>query len=152
MTSAPPIAFDCKVSPCVVVATMVIVVLALLAIVLTGMPPWLRVGLLLVISAWGAFGMVRLLHPRLRSLLWRADGSVEVSTRDRAAEDGAHVEAELRGARVLGPLVVLNLRGPGIGSLALWQLPDNTDADTLRRLRMRVKAGMEDLTGEDRAV
>ncbi|MGH8151385.1 MAG: hypothetical protein ACREPF_01455, partial [Rhodanobacteraceae bacterium] len=41
-------------------------------------------------------------------------------------------------ARVLGPLIVLTVRWPPRERAHLWILPDNLDADTRRRLRVRM--------------
>jgi toxin CptA len=53
------------------------------------------------------------------------------------------VEGRLRAGRVLGPLIVLRLAWAPRGRAALALLPDNLDADTRRRLRMRLSASAD---------
>jgi toxin CptA len=81
-----------------------------------------------------------MLRPRVEALVWRADGSAEVTLRDNLVESGRAVQGAVGSARILGPLLVLTLRWPPRGRAHLWLLPDNLDADTRRRLRMRLGA------------
>ena len=53
--------------------------------------------------------------------------------------DGSDAPMTLRSFRVLAGCVVLNLAGEG-SRHDLWLLPDNSDPDTRRRLRMRLAA------------
>lgn len=152
MTSVPPIAFDYRGSRVLCAVTTAITVLAILALLLSGLPPTLIHALMLVVAVAGGSGAARVLQSRVRSVLWRGDGSVEVSTRTRGLEDAATLEAELRGARVLGPLVVLRLRWQRYEKATLWLLPDNTDADILRRLRVRIRAGVDAVDDTDQAM
>jgi toxin CptA len=121
--------------------TLVISLLALWAVAISGVPEWLRAVLMLSVVLSGAASLVRLLQPRVRSLLWRSDGSVELVLRDRARDDGSPAVGMLQGARVMGPLVVLTVHWPPRGRATLWLLPDNLDPDTRRRLRMRLGSG-----------
>lgn len=143
MTSAPPIAFDYRGSVVLLLATLVIAALAAMALVLSGLPSLLRLALVIAVVVAAVRTTMTLLRPRVRSVLWRTDGSIEVETRDRVLEDAASQEGQLRGARVLGPLVVLRLRWQRSETAALWLLPDNTDADVLRRLCVRIRAGID---------
>lgn len=139
MTSAPPIVFECRTSRLLALASLAVWLMALVALGLAGMPHWLYSLLLAGVSSIGAYSLIRLQRPPLRSLHWRADGSVGVVTRDTAAGGSASAEGELLGARTLGPLLVLRLAWAGGGKATLWLLPDNLDADVLRRLRVRVR-------------
>jgi toxin CptA len=98
------------------------------------MPGWLLAG------TFAGLGTGRLLGPRVRSVLWRADGGVTLGLRDTVLHSGGEVNAQLHHARVLGPLVTLDLRWGKGDRVQLWLLPDNLDADTRRRLRMRIGA------------
>jgi toxin CptA len=52
--------------------------------------------------------------------------------------DGGDDVAALVSFRVMGQLVLLRLASRRYGKLTLWLLPDNSDADIRRRLRMRL--------------
>ena len=135
MRSAPAIGFEYRSSPSLTVAAAVLAVLAACAIPMSGAPPPLKVVLLVLASGYGAYALLRPLRPRVRALTWRGDGSVSIVLSDRGAD--TEVQGRLQGARVLGPLVALKLRWPH-GAANLWLLPDNLDADTRRRLRVRL--------------
>lgn len=141
MRAAPAVAFDYRPSRVLAVATLAVSLLALWAVAISGAPQWLRVVLLLLVVLYAAISLVRLLRPRIRSLLWRADGTVELVLRDRTLEDAGTALGALHDARVMGPLIVLVLRWPPRGRAMVWLLPDNLDADTRRRLRMRLGTG-----------
>lgn len=152
MTSAPPIAFDYRGSRVLCALTTMITVLAVLSLLLSGLPPTLIHALMLVVAVMGGSSAARVLQPRVHSLLWRADGSVEVTTRASMLADATTLEGELRGARVLGPLVVLRLHWQRFERATLWLLPDNADADVLRRLRVRIRAGTDTVEDTDEAM
>lgn len=138
MKQAPAIGFTCRVSWLLVTATLVIGVLALVAVQLVRGPAWLHHVLRLVTLAYVAAAVAGMLRPRVRALVWRADGSAEMTLRDNLVESGRTVQGAVGSARVLGPLLVLTLSWPPRGRAHLWLLPDNLDADTRRRLRMRL--------------
>jgi toxin CptA len=137
---APAIGFTCRVSWLLVVATLVVGVLALVAVQLVRGPAWLHHVLRFVTLAYVAAAVAGMLRPRVRALVWRADGSAEMTLRENIVEAGGTVQGAVGGARVLGPLIVLTLRWPPRGCAHLWLLPDNLDVDTRRRLRMRLGA------------
>lgn len=141
MRTAPAVAFDYRPSRVLAVATFAVSLLAVWAVAISGVPEWLCLALMLLIVASGAASLVRLLRPRIRSLLWRADGTIELVLQNRTREEGGDALGELRGARVMGPLIVLVLHWPPRGQAALWLLPDNLGPDTRRRLRMRLGSG-----------
>lgn len=152
MTFAAPIAFDYRGSRVLCIVTTAITVLAIGALLLSGLPTkWVH-ALMLMVAVAGGSGAARVLQPQVCSVLWRADGSIEVATRQRTLQDAVSFEAELRGARVLGPLVMLRLRWQHSDKAALWLLPDNTDADILRRLRVRIRAGVDAAGDADQAL
>ena len=148
MKTAPAVAFDYRPSRVLAAATFAVSLLAMWAVAISGVPQWLRLALALLVAVSGAASLARLLRPRIRSLLWRADGTVELVLRNRTHEKAGDVLGELRGARVMGPLIVLVLRWPPRRRAAMWLLPDNLDSDTRRRLRMRLGSGdMRTLSG-----
>ena len=138
MTTAPAIGFRCRVSPTLLILTVLVSVLAVVAVLLAALPHWLHAGLIACIGGYAGAALFRLLRPRMRSMLWRADGSVDLVLHD---EEGRTVQGIVQNARVMGPLVVLTVRWPPRERTHLWLLPDNLDGDTRRRLRMRLGAG-----------
>jgi toxin CptA len=135
---APAIGFTCRVSWLLVIATLVIGLLALVAVQLMRGPAWLHHVLHLAIVAYVAVAIAGMLRPLVRALTWRADGTADITLRDGIVEAGRTVQGAIGNARILGPLIVLTLRWPPHGRAHLWLLPDNLDADTRRRLRMRL--------------
>lgn len=109
---------------------------AVLAIALSGLPPTVAIALIVLALGYGAMSLWRFLHPRVLGLSWRSDGSVSIRLASRSG--GEEVQGELREARVLGLLIVLRLHWAPHGHASLWLLPDNLDADTRRRLRVRL--------------
>lgn len=140
MKQAPAIGFTCRVSWLLVIATLVVGLLALVAVQLVRGPAWLHHVLHLAIVAYVAAVVAGMLRPRVKALVWREDGTTDITLRDGVVEDGRTVQGAVGSARVLGPLIVLTLRWPPRERAHLWLLPDNLDADTRRRLRMRLGA------------
>lgn len=138
MKQAPAIGFTCRVSWSMVIATFVVGLLALIAVQLMRGPAWLHHVLHLATLAYVAAAVAGMLRPRVKSLTWREDGTADITLRDSAVASGRTVQGAVGGARVLGPLIVLTLRWPPRARAHVWLLPDNLDADTRRRLRMRL--------------
>lgn len=138
MKTAPAIGFRCRVSPTLVISTVLVSILAAMAVLLAALPHWLHAILLACIGGYAGLALSRLLRPGIRSVLWRADGSVDLVPRD---DEDVTVKGIVQNARVMGPLVVLTLRWPPRERTHLWLLPDNLDVDTRRRLRMRLGTG-----------
>ncbi|HET7561145.1 MAG TPA: protein YgfX [Rhodanobacteraceae bacterium] len=138
MTQAPDTTFHYRASPTLSVALVAVGLLAILAVSISGVPMSLRITLIVLIAALAGVALGRLLRPRVGSVAWRGDGTVELALNDTPLDNRHEVRAELRGGRVLGPLIVLSLRWPQRERAALWLLPDNLDADVRRRLRMRL--------------
>jgi toxin CptA len=137
---APAIGFNRRVPLLLVIATLVLGLLALLALQLVRGPAWLHHGLQFATVVYLATAVARLLRPRIKAVVWREDGTADITLRDSAVAGGRTVQGAVSGARLLGPLIVLTLRWPPRGRAHLWLLPDNLDADTRRRLRMRLGA------------
>ena len=136
MRTPPAIGFECRPSRALAICIVVFAALAVLAIALSGLTRLPGMILIVVAVGYGAASLWRFLHPHVLALTWRSDGSVSIRLATRGG-DVEEVQGELRDARVLGFLIVLHLRWPR-GRTSLWLLPDNLDADTRRRLRVRL--------------
>lgn len=133
MTSAPAIGFEYRPSRLLQRLRGLLVVLAVVALLLSGMALSVRLllGLLLI-------GVLAFMQRRQRATL-TAVGWHPMSGWTVRMADGSDAPMSLRSFRVLAGCVVLNLDGEG-GRHDLWLLPDNSDPDTRRRLRMRLAA------------
>lgn len=140
MKAAPAIGFAYRASRGLILATLATAMLAMIAVWLSGLPHWAHLALTLGIAgiAGAAFG--NLLRPRVRSILWRADGRADLVLNDRPGDNRREAQGAIQAMRVMGPLIALTLRWPPRERAHLWLLPDNLDAETRRRLRMRVGA------------
>ncbi len=141
MRAPSAIGFDCRTSPTLVVATVAVGMLAIVAVWISRGPHWLHLCLTLLVAGYTGATVGQMLRPRVKSLLWRADGGVDLVLDDTLTDGRREVQGVVRTARVMGPLIVLSLRWPRRGRATVWLLPDNLDADTRRRLRMRLGAG-----------
>jgi toxin CptA len=141
MTSAPAIGFEYRPSRWPAGLFAAISAIAALALALSGMPLWAQVfGALGIAIACGR--ALRQLHSLVSAVGWSPSSGWTL----RGA-DGTDEPASLRSFKVMGSLVLLRLSSPRYGKLTLWLLPDNSDADIRRRLRMRlavVKAAAEE--------
>ena len=136
MRSAPAIGFECKPSRALSVCIVLLTGVAVIAVVSGGLPRWAAMLLAIVALGYGMAALWRHRHPRVAALTWRGDGGASIRVVRRGGEP-VEVEGALQDARVLGSLIVLHLRWPG-GRAGVWILPDNLDADTRRRLRVRL--------------
>lgn len=139
MKAVPAIGFAYRASRGLILATLATAMLAMIAVWLSGLPHWAHLALTLGIAgiAGAAFG--NLLRPRVRSILWRADGGADLVLND-PGDNRREAQGAIQAMRVMGPLIALTLRWPPRERAHLWLLPDNLDAETRRRLRMRVGA------------
>lgn len=142
MKQPPAISFNYRSSRLLFGATIIVALLALLAIGMGAGPRWLRVALGLCVAAVGGVGLGHMLRPPVRTMAWRADGTVDLALNDSVGDGRREAQGGVSAARVLGPLIVLTVRWPPRERAHLWILPDNLDADTRRRLRMRMAAGI----------
>lgn len=140
MKSAPAMGVRYRASRLLIGATLVVALLAIAAIWLSGLPHGLAVVLTLAIATYTGAALGNLLRPRVRSVVWRADGGADLVLNDRLGDGRREVQGAIHAARMTGPLIALTLRWPPRGRATLWLLPDNLDADTRRRLRMRLGA------------
>lgn len=140
MKGAPAIGFRHRPSRLVVALMLAVALLAVIAIWISAAPDWLRIALSLLVAGYAGSVAVHQLRPRVRTVLWRADGGVDLTFNDGAAGYRSETQAVITGTRVMGPLIVLALRWSPRGHATLWLLPDNLDFDARRRLRMRLGA------------
>lgn len=137
MKSATAIAFDYRPSRWVLVAILVITALALLAVALSGLPAWAKVGLCAVAAGIAGSALTRFLRPQIKCVAWQPGGHWRASN-----GNGNEYVVELHRAVARGAWIVLILRRSDGKRLVLILGPDNCDADTRRRLRVRL-AGAE---------
>ena len=133
MTSAPAIGFEYRPSRLLRRVLLVVAFLAVLAVVLCALAPWLK--LLLVAGVWLAawHSLHKVAGSSVAAAGWSADDNWTLHLADH--ED---VPATLASFRVLGAVVLLRLRTAEQGMQVLLLAPDNSDADIRRRLRMRL--------------
>ncbi|KGI78136.1 hypothetical protein LF63_0107255 [Oleiagrimonas soli] len=135
MSSAPSIGFDYRPSRWPVRAMAALSLLSVVAVLDSGAMWWLRLVLTMLIAVYSARACLEVMRPMVRRVQWRADGGWRL-----ALADDSDVEARLLGMRVLGGSLVLRLGWASRRRQALLLLPDNLDADTRRRLRIRLSA------------
>ncbi len=115
--------------------------LCLVALMLAHVAWGVRLGGALGVMAYAWFCLHADGRRRIANARWHEDGSWSLEL-----ADGQRVRPRLGGARVLGPAIFLRFtwseRSRASASVSLW--PDNTDPDTRRRLRVRLRA----LSGE----
>lgn len=136
MLSAPAIGFEYRPSRALSACIVAVTALAVAAVALGGIPLWSKALVGTAALAYGATGWWRYRHPRVTAVTWRSDGSLSIRLAGRR-RTVTEAQGTLRDARVLGFLIVLHLRWPGARA-GLWLLADNLDADTRRRLRVRL--------------
>lgn len=133
MTSAPAIGFEYRPSRLIRRLRWLVAGLAVLALMLSGPGPAARLLLgLLLVAGLGLAHWRR--QPPPTAVGWHPASGWTL----RMA-DGSDAAVTLRSFRVLAGCIVLNLVGEDARH-DLWLLPDNSDADTRRRLRMRLAA------------
>jgi toxin CptA len=140
MKSAPAIAFDVVPSRRVAAAAAAVALLALVAVVICGLPAWLRVVLAALVIVYAARGLRRFLMPPWTRVVRDASGWRLV---DR---DGSAVAATLAGHVRRGRLLVLDFRVHGQRRFHCVVTPDVIDADVFRRLWLVLARGPEVVT------
>lgn len=133
MTSAPAIGFEYRPSRWLPRLLGAVAVLAMLAIVLSGLP----VGLKLLLAALVALLVFLALRRWSASPVRAAGWSGEAGWSLRLA-DHSDTPAVLASFRMLGSCILLRLQAAPLGEQVLLLAPDNSDADIRRRLRMRL--------------
>jgi toxin CptA len=131
MTSAPAIGFEYRPSPALARLHVLVICLALIGVASCGAALWLKVCLVAALVA--GLTSWRSRRPAVPAAVgWSAQGGWTLRL-----GDGRDSAARLVSSRALGAMVVLCLNAED-GRHALWLLPDNSDADTRRRVRMRL--------------
>lgn len=134
MTSAPAIGFEYRPSRWLGGVLLAFVVLATLALWLSGVSVILKA----MLTAMLAIAVARALMRMARSPVAAAGWSHHAGWTLRTA-DGEDRPASLHTFRVVGEQVVwLHLVSTGLDPVSLLLAPDNSDADIRRRLRMRL--------------
>ncbi|GLQ45485.1 hypothetical protein GCM10007862_05360 [Dyella lipolytica] len=144
MTSAPAIGFEYRPSRWVPRLLVAVTGLTLLAIALSGLPGFLQ--LISMLGAAAACGhALRRLRLPVSAVGWANQGGWSLR-----GLDGADEPAVLLSHKVFRTVVLLRLASRRYGKLTFWLMPDNSDADIRRRLRMRLaiqRANTEESTG-----
>ena len=138
MTSAPAIGFEYRPSRWVPRLFVAVTCLAVVAVMASGAPVLMRVVLASVLIAVCSQEIRRLQLP-IYAVGWASRSGWTLR-----GLDGADDAAALLSFRVAGQLVLLRLVSGRYGKLTLWLMPDNTDADIRRRLRMRLAVVAEE--------
>jgi len=132
MTSAPAIGFEYRPSRLLRRVLVFVAVLAVCAVMLSALSPWLKGALMLATSVLTWQSLRRLAEEPVTAAGWSADGGWTLRLTDH--DD---LPATLVSFRVLGVFVLLRLSTEQ-GTRVLLLAPDNSDADIHRRLRMRL--------------
>jgi toxin CptA len=133
MTSAPAIGFEYRPSRLLRRVLVVIAAVAVLAVALCALTPWLKLLLAVAVALATWRAVRRIAVTPVAAAGWRADNDWTLRLIDH--ED---VPATLASFRILGAFVLLRLRTAERGVQVLLLAPDNSDADIRRRLRMRL--------------
>ena len=138
MRSVPAIAFDYRVSHTLVASAGAFILLALAAVVICGLSVWVRLALSAATIGYGGWVLRNLLRHRFDHVVWHAAGHWRL--RDATTREA--LTAEFIGVTALGGSVLLRLRTGPKTSTTLMLFPDNCDAETRRRLRVRFSRGV----------
>ncbi|OOG49180.1 protein YgfX [Rhodanobacter sp. C01] len=133
MTSAPAIGFEYRTSRLLQRMLLVVAALAVLAVALCALAPWLKLLLIagVLLATWQSARKAA--GSPVAAAGWSADNNWTLHL-----ADNDDVPAVLASFRVLGGFVLLRLQTAEHGTQVLLLAPDNSDADIRRRLRMRL--------------
>jgi len=133
MTSAPAIGFEYRPSCWLPRLLLAVAILAMLAVLLSGLPWWLKTTLFVAVALVAHRAMRRWSASPVRAAGWSSEGGWSLRLADHS-----DLPASLASFRVLGACILLRLRAAPLGEQVLLLAPDNSDADIRRRLRMRL--------------
>ena len=133
MKSAPAITFDYRPSRRLGAAIVAMALLAAVAAALCGLDAWQKAIVLVAAITGGALGWQRSRRSLVQRCAWYGDDRWRV--RDARGEEH---HAVLLHAAVRGPMIALVLSAGALRRVALILLPDNSDAELRRRLRVRL--------------
>jgi toxin CptA len=142
MTSAPAIGLEYRPSRWVLRLLIAVTVLAMPAIALSGLPRVLQILLAVSVPVMCGQALRRLRVP-VSAVGWAHQAGWSLH-----GLDGADEPATLLSFKVIRTVVLLQLTSRRYGKLTLWLMPDNSDADIRRRLRMRLAVLRADI-GKD---
>lgn len=143
MKSAPAIAFDHRPSRRVAAGVVAIALLALVAVALSGIDPWIRLTVGFAACGYAVLALWRFLATPARRVAWHEAGHWRILD-----ADGQERVAELQHAVVRGAWIALTLRRTDGRRVALVLAPDNCTADVRRRLRIRLARAREVAPGQ----
>jgi toxin CptA len=133
MKSAPAIAFDYRPSRRVAAGIVVIALLALVAVALSGIDPWIGSAIGFAACGYAALALWRFLASAVRRVAWHEAGHWRILD-----AEGRERVAELQHAVVRGAWMAFALRLADGRRVGLVLAPDNCTADVRRRLRVRL--------------
>ena len=133
MTSAPAIGFEYRPSCWLPRLLLAVAILAMLAVLLSGLSWWLKTALFVAVALVAHRAMRRWSASPVRAAGWSGEGGWSLRLADHS-----DLPASLASFRVLGACILLRLRAAPLGEQVLLLAPDNSDADIRRRLRMRL--------------
>jgi toxin CptA len=135
MTSAPAIGFEYSPSHWLQRLLWSVAVLALVAIVLCGLPVWLKLVMAALVVVLATHAVRSHRASPVTAAGWSDEGGWSLHFADRS-----DAPASLASFSVLGACILLRLRTASQGEQVLLLAPDNSDEDIRRRLRMRLAA------------
>jgi toxin CptA len=133
MKSAPAIVFDVAPSRWIAVAVGAIAALGLIALAFCGMPLWAKFVAASAACGYAGYCVRQFLRNPLRRAAWYAAGHWRL-----ADVHGVEHLADLEQGIARGSWIVLRLRRSDGRRAVIILSPDNSDADTRRRLRVRL--------------
>jgi len=133
MKSVPAIAFDYRPSRGLLCGILIMAVLALVAIALCGLGMAWKLGLAASAAAYVGWVLGKFLHLPCVRIVWHSAGHWRLHDARGGEQTGEFVRAV-----ALGVLTVLVLKTAPKRALAFVLLPDNCDAETRRKLRVRL--------------
>lgn len=137
MTSAPAIGFEYRPSRLLARLVLVMSIIAAIAVLACAMAWWWK-AILLTLVVLSVLRGTRQTNPP-QSASWSAESGWRLRF-----GDGEELAVALRAWRVLGSCVLLQLERDRRHRYALWLLPDNSDTDIRRRLRMRLASAEQE--------
>ena len=133
MKSVPAIAFEVRASRALAGAGALVTVCALIAIAACGLRADVKLLFGVLVFVYAGISLRRFLASAYVHAAWLPAGHWRLRT-----PSGVECGGELQRAVVLGAAIVLHLRVAPKQTCVLVLLPDNCDAETRRRLRVRL--------------
>ena len=133
MKSVPAIAFDYRPSRGLLCGILIMAVLASVAIALCGLGMAWKLGLVALAAAYMGWALRKFLYRPFVRIVWHSAGHWRLHDAHGREQVGEFVRAV-----VLGVLTVLVLKTAATRAVAFVLLPDNCDAETQRKLRVRL--------------